>query len=197
MTAARSAMYDGLGLRRGARRGAPGRLRAAGLSQGALAPDRRLIAELLLVQPRVEPAGASSSSWVPRSTIRPRSSDEDHVGRQDRRQAVRDRDRRAPLHQRLERGLHQPLATSCRATTSPRRGSGSSGPSGSRARSRAAASRRPTACSRAPPPRCRSPRAARRSGRGCSPRAPPPRALPASRPGAPYSRFRRIVSWNR
>ena len=140
---------------------------------------------------------SSSSSWVPCSTTPAPVDHEDHVGLQDRGEPVGDRDRRAALHQRLERGLHEPLARRCRASTSPRRGSGCADPSGSRGRSRGAASRRRRACSRARPRRCRSPRAARRCGRGCWRPAPRPRALPAIASGRPYSRLRRIVVWNR
>ena len=50
-----------------------------------------------------------------------------------------------PLHQRLERLLHQPLRFASRAPRSPRRGSGSARPCRSRARSPGAGAGRPTA----------------------------------------------------
>ena len=70
--------------------------------------------------------------------------------------------------------------------------SASAGPSARRARSRAAASRRPRACTRVRPPPCRSPPAAPRCGRGCWPPAPrrpaPPRSPPACRTEVPPDR---------
>ena len=109
---------------------------------------------------------------------------QDRVGRQDRRQPVRDRDRRSPPHERSESLLHQALGDACRARSSPRRGSGSEGPSGSRERSRDAASRRPTSCSHARPRSCRSPRASRRSDPRCGPLARQPRARRRSHRGS-------------
>ena len=165
-----------------ARRGPAGRVRLARLPQGA----RRvldLIAELLLVQLRVQTADARAARRAGparrcgrgpprRSRRRPGSST---AGGRSRSWCGPASGARAPPA--------RAAPTSCRARTWPRRGSGSSDPSGSRARSRAAASPRPTACTRVRPRPCRSPRAAPRSGCGCSPRARPPPAPPGLRRG--------------
>ena len=95
--------------------------------------------------------------------------DDDLVGVADRREPVRDRDRRRPCREPVERLLDEPLGLRVERRSSPRRGRGSAGCAGSSARSRSAASRRPRSGSRARRRPCRSPRAARRSGGGCAP----------------------------
>ena len=122
---------------------------------------------------------------------------DDLVGVADGREPVRDRDRRPPLRQPLERGLDEPARSACRARTSPRRGRGSAGCGGSSARSRCAASRRPRSGSRARRRPCRSRPAASRSARGSAPRAPPPRSPRRSRSGFAKRRFSRTLAWKR
>ena len=74
--------------------------------QRASTPPRRTAR----VEPRVE-AAAREQLVVGAALDDPAVLDgEDHVGAEDRGEPVRDRDRRAPLHQRLERLLHEPLA---------------------------------------------------------------------------------------
>ena len=81
-----------------------------------------------IVQLAVDRPTLSSSSCVPRSTIRPSLEDEDLIGVADRREAVGDHEGRAALHQlgRARRG--SPPRSSSRSTRSARRGSGSARP---------------------------------------------------------------------
>ena len=101
--------------------------------------------ELQRVQARIEAAGGQQLGVLPCSTMRPASSATMRLGALDGREAVRDDEAGAPLHQRLERLLHQPLAIRSRAPRSPRRGSGSARPCRSRGRSRGAGAARPRA----------------------------------------------------
>ena len=94
----------------GAHRPGVGRTPQALRRRARVGEVRRLGLELLVVEPRVQPARASSSRCVPRSTIRPRVEDEDQVRTQDRREPMGDRDRRPPLGQRARAPLDQPLA---------------------------------------------------------------------------------------
>src|SRR5207237_1286380 len=75
---------------------------APGLDEAAL--------ELLRVQLRVETAAAEELLVRPLLDEAAAVDDEDHVGGEDRREPVRDRDRRPALHQGLERVLDEPLA---------------------------------------------------------------------------------------
>ena len=65
--------------------------------------------ELLLVDLRVQPAPREQLLVRSLFDDPPPVQDEDHIGRQDRRETVGDRDRRPALHQRLQRRLHQAL----------------------------------------------------------------------------------------
>ena len=55
------------------------------------------------------PPAASSSSWRPRSTMRPSADDEELIGTSDRREPVGDDDRGAPLERLLQRPLDRHL----------------------------------------------------------------------------------------
>ena len=110
--------------------------------------------------------------------------DDDLVGVAHGREPVRDRDRRPPLGEPVERLLDEPLGLGVERRSSPRRGRGSAGCAGSCARSRCAASRRRRSGSRARRRRCRSPRAARRSRGGCAPPRRRPRSPRRSRPAS-------------
>ena len=84
--------------------------------------------------------------------------DDDLIGVAHGREPVRDRDRRPPFGEPLERLLHRAARSACRAPRSPRRGRGSADCAGSSARSRSAAARRPRSGSPARRRPSRSPR---------------------------------------
>src|SRR4051794_20081556 len=65
--------------------------------------------ELLAIQPRVQPPVGEQLVVAAALDDSAALDDDDEVGAQDRGQAVRDRDRRAPLHDALDSDLDQPL----------------------------------------------------------------------------------------
>ena len=143
------------------------------------------------------PSSASSSSCVPRSTMRPWSSSEDQVGVADRREPVGDDDRRAADREAVEGLLHEALGLHVERARGlvqheHRR------VAEERARDREPlllAARRSGSRARRRP--CRSRRGARRGGRGCARRARPPRAARRSRRAARSAGSRARVPWKR
>ena len=136
---------------------------------------------------------------VPRSTIAPVVDHEDQVGVGDGRQPVGDHDRRCGRRSALARACcTSGLVLGVEVAAWPRRGSRSPGPSAACGRWRGAASRRPTAGSRARRRSCRSRRAGaaidvvdlRGAGR-------PPRARRRWRRAGRSAGCRRSMSWNR
>ena len=92
-------------------------------------PRGLFVAELPRVQPaRRCPAAASRSACVPCSDDPSAVEHDDAIAMLDRRQPVRDDDRRAPAHQTARAPPGSAARTRCRAPRSPRRGSGSARP---------------------------------------------------------------------
>ena len=102
---------------------------------------------------------------------------DDQIGLLDRRQPMRDHERRAPLHQTRRERPARGAPIRCRAPTSPRRGSAPARLSATRARSRSAAAVLPRASHRARRRASRAPPAARMRT--------PPRTRPRPRPRSP------------
>ena len=142
-----------------ARRAGDGRLDAHGDARAGQRPltrgGRRV--ELDPVQPRIDAAAREQLGVRALLDDAAVVEHDDAVGVLDRRQPVRDDDRRAAAASACRAPPAPGARTRSRARRSPRRGSGSARSSGSRARSRCAGAARPTAARRSRRPRVSKP----------------------------------------